>query len=192
VEFARAVRGEHDERAPPRGDRAELRDRDREVGQELEQERLELVVGAVDLVDQQHRRVGRIRLERLQQRSPQQELAAEELARLGARLGRTDRQQLALVVPVVDRVVQVDALVALQADQPRAGGRRQRTRHLGLADARLALEQQRLLERRREEDRGAEGLVGEIALAGQALRHVVGRGEAHRLMMTRPRAPAGT
>ena len=40
-------------------DRAALGDRDREVGQELEQERLELVVGAVDLVDQQHGAVGR-------------------------------------------------------------------------------------------------------------------------------------
>ena len=36
--------------------RAELGDRHRRVGEHLEQERLELVVGAVDLVDQQHRR----------------------------------------------------------------------------------------------------------------------------------------
>ena len=128
-------------------DRAELRDRDREVGEELEQERLELVVGAVDLVDQQHRRA--VVLERLQQRPPQQELASEQLARLGARLGGADRQQLALVVPVVDRVVEVDALVALQADQPRARRRGERARDLGLADAGLALEQQRLLEGRR-------------------------------------------
>ena len=49
-------------------DRPELGDRYREVRQELEQERLELVVGAVDLVDQQHDRLGRIGLERLEQR----------------------------------------------------------------------------------------------------------------------------
>ena len=101
-----------------RRDRAQLRDRDREVGEELEQERLELVVGAVDLVDQQHDLL--VGLERLEQRPPQQELAAEELARGGAGLGRADREQLALVVPVVDRVVEVDALVALQPDQARA------------------------------------------------------------------------
>ena len=73
VQLARAVRREHDQRALPCRDRAELGDRDREVGEELEQERLELVVGAVDLVDQQHRRT--VVLERLQQRPPDQELA---------------------------------------------------------------------------------------------------------------------
>ena len=37
-------------------ERAELGHGDRVVGEDLEQERLELVVGAVDLVDEQHRR----------------------------------------------------------------------------------------------------------------------------------------
>ena len=40
-----------------RADRAEFRNRDREVRQELEQERLELIVGAVDLVDQEDDRI---------------------------------------------------------------------------------------------------------------------------------------
>ena len=39
-----------------RADRAQLGDRHRGLGQQLEQERLELVVGAVELVDQQHGR----------------------------------------------------------------------------------------------------------------------------------------
>ena len=64
-------------------------------------------------------------------------------------LGGADGEQLALVVPVVDGVVEVDPLVALQTDQPRAAGVRERARHLRLADARLALQQQRLLERGR-------------------------------------------
>ena len=122
VQLARAVGGQHDQRPVRGGDRPQLRDRDREVGQELEQERLELVVGAVDLVDQQHRRAAVV-LERLQQRPAQQELRPEQLARRRARLGRPDRQQLALVVPVVDRVVEVDALVALEPDQLGAGAR---------------------------------------------------------------------
>ena len=53
VELARAVGGEDDRRAPARGDGADLGDGDLEVGEHLEQEGLELVVGAVDLVDQQ-------------------------------------------------------------------------------------------------------------------------------------------
>ena len=79
----------------------ELRDRDREVGQELEQEGLELVVGAVDLVDQQHRRAALV-LQRLQQRPPYQEFRAEQFARPAPGLGRPDREQLALVVPVIN------------------------------------------------------------------------------------------
>ena len=172
-------------------DRPELRDRDREVGQELEQEGLELVVGAVDLVDQQHGRPALV-LQRLQQRPPQQELGPEQLARRRARLGRPDREQLALVVPVVDRVVEVDALVALQPDQLGAGRGRQRARDLGLAHARLALQQQRLLEREREIGGGGEALVGEVALAGQGPRHVLRGLKLHPVIVTRPSARACT
>jgi hypothetical protein len=96
---------------------AELRDRDLEVRQQLEQERLELVVGAVDLVDEQDDRA--VVLERLQQRPAQQEAAREQLALVDAALGGAQREQLARVVPVVERLVDVDALVALQADKAR-------------------------------------------------------------------------
>ncbi len=47
------------------------------------------------------------------------------------------------VVPVVDRLGDVDALVALEPNQLAAGGCSQRLGELGLADARLAFEQQR-------------------------------------------------
>ena len=56
-QLARAVRGEHHARDRGRLDGAELGDADLEVGQQLEQEGLEFLVGAVDLVDQQHRRI---------------------------------------------------------------------------------------------------------------------------------------
>ena len=154
----------------------ELRDRHLELGQQLEQERLELVVGAVELVDQQHH--GPVVLERLQQRPADQQLAPEERARVApGRLGGADLQQLARVVPVIERAGNVDALVALQADQARAGRRRERLRGLGLADPGLALEQQRLLERGREEDRDRERLVGEVALRGERLADGSGVGE---------------
>ena len=68
VDLARAVRGDDDDRRLLGLDRAELRDRDLEIGQHLEQERLEGLVGAVELVDEQHRRAGGVGLERLQQR----------------------------------------------------------------------------------------------------------------------------
>ena len=60
-------------------DRAELGDRDLEIGQHFEQERLEGLVGAVELVDQQHRRAVGIGLERLQQRPLDEEALREHV-----------------------------------------------------------------------------------------------------------------
>ena len=58
-------------------DGADLRDGDLEVGEHLEQERLELLVGAVDLVDEQDRRHAVVRLDRLEQRALDQKLGAK-------------------------------------------------------------------------------------------------------------------
>ena len=55
VDLARPVRGEDDPRRLVGLDRADLGDRDLEVREDLEQVRLELLVGAVDLVDEQDR-----------------------------------------------------------------------------------------------------------------------------------------
>jgi hypothetical protein len=86
--------------------------------------------------------------QRLEQRPAQQEaLRVERLLLAGAQM-----EELAGVVPVVERVMEVDALVALESDQVGARGSRQRLSDLGLADARLALEQERLLEGRRQVD----------------------------------------
>jgi hypothetical protein len=63
----------------------------------------------------------------------------------------------------------VDALVALQADQACPGRRRQRLGDLGLADARLALQQQRLAERGGQEDRDGQRPIGEVALSRERL-----------------------
>ena len=64
---------------------------------------------------------GSSRLDRLQQRAADQELGPEELLLVDRALLRgADVQELARVVPLVDRVRDVEPLVALQADQPRA------------------------------------------------------------------------
>ena len=127
---------------------AELRNADLEIGQQLQQERLEFLVGAIDLVDQQHRRL--FAPDRGEQRSLQQIALGEDvlLDRVGVLahpFARLDGEQLALIVPFVQRGVLVEALVALQADELRAVHGGERLRDLGLADARLALEQQRAL-----------------------------------------------
>ena len=55
VDLARAVGGDDDDRRLLGPDRAELRHRHLEVGEDFEQERLEGLVGAVELVDQEDR-----------------------------------------------------------------------------------------------------------------------------------------
>ena len=88
--------------------------------QQLEQERLEVVVGAVDLVDQQHRRARAGMLERAQQRPADQIVGTEQLVlvqRLPAGLGEPDAEQLPGIVPLVQSLRRVDSLVALQPDQ---------------------------------------------------------------------------
>ena len=141
---------------------------DLEVGEHLQQERLERLVGAVELVDQQHRRARRIGLERLQQRPLDQEalgedVALEPLAVVRAfGLGDPDRDHLRGVVPLVDRRRHVEPLVALQADQPAAERRGQHLGDLGLADAGLAFEEQRAAHLEREKEHGRQRPVGEI------------------------------
>ena len=145
----------HDDRRVAGGHRAELGDRDTRLAEELEEERLELVVGAVDLVDQQHDRLRTGMADRAEQRPVDEELGREQVVggeRLGGCLGGTDGQQLARVVPLVERLARRDALVALQPHEWGVEGRGQRLGRLRLADAGLALEQQGLAQ-----GDGAEG-----------------------------------
>ena len=75
VQLAGPVGGDHDERSASGGDRAELGNRHLEVGEQLQQKGLELVVSPVELVDQQDQRP--LVVERLEQRPAQQEALAE-------------------------------------------------------------------------------------------------------------------
>ena len=178
VQLPGPVRGEDHERPLARADRAELGDGHLKVGQELEQERLELVVGPVDLVDQQHRGPLVVVLDGVEQRAADHELAAEDVAHpLGGggvgRLQRPDVEHLAGVVPVVEGVGDVDALVALEADQARVQHVGQRLRALGLADARLTLEQHRLAQGQRDAHHRGEPAVGQVGALAQSLGYLV-------------------
>ena len=108
VQVARAVRGEDHDRRVRGPEGAELGDRDGRLGEQLEQERLELLVGAVDLVDEEHGRARARVLERLQERplrrgtrGAEQRLLLEVRA---PRLREPDAEQLARVVPLVERL----------------------------------------------------------------------------------------
>ena len=177
-ELAGVVGGEDHDRLGARLDHAELRDRDLEVGEDLEQHRLELLVGLVDLVDQQDDRV--LGADRLEQRPGEEEVLAEDVAArpspraLGCRLGLAgglglDPQQLLAVVPLVERLCLVEPLVALKANQPAVGRTRERLGELGLADACGALDQHRLAEPLREEGDERGRLVGQVSDLAESL-----------------------
>jgi hypothetical protein len=86
---------------------------------------------------------------------------------LTRRFGGSKMEELARVVPVVHSLGDIDAFVTLKADQfaTRCGGHR--LGEFRLADARLAFEQQRPLQCHREEYRGRNTLVGQVALLGE-------------------------
>ena len=165
AQVAGAVRREHHHRRVHGLAGAELGDRDRALGQQLQQEGLELVVGPVDLVDQQDDGPRARVLDGLQQRPGDEVVGAEEVVlgdRRTGRLGQPDAQQLARVVPLVERLGGVDALVALQPQQWRVEHLGQRLGRLGLADPGLAFEQDRLGQLGGEEQRRRQPEVGEV------------------------------
>ena len=101
-------------------------------------------------------------------------------------LTRGDPQQLLGVVPLVERAGLVDALVALQPDQPRAGGLGDRLGQLGLADPGRPLDQQRLAQPIGQEDGGGDGGGGQVADAGQPVGHLGDRAEQRGLEGAHP------
>ena len=114
------------------------------------------------------------RLERLEERPADQEVGAEDvvggrLLGLAAGLEQPDLEHLARVVPLVDRGVDVEPLVALEPDEPGPERGRQDLGQLGLADAGLALEEERAAELEGQEDRGRHRSVGDVVAAPEVV-----------------------
>ena len=122
AELAGVVRREEHQRDLLGLDGAELGDRHLILGEDLEQQRLGLDLDAVDLVDQQHDRV--VGADGLEQRTSEQKVVGEDVVVDMVSLHESlvavglNAQQLLLVVPLVERLALVEALVALQADEP--------------------------------------------------------------------------
>ena len=180
-ELARVVGGQQHDRARLGLVEAELGDRELEVAQQLEQHRLELLVGLVDLVDEQDD--GLLGGDRRHQRALEQELGAEDvvldLLPAGALGLGLDAQQLLAVVPLVQRLGLVEALVALQAHERAVEVLRERLGQLGLAHAGRPLDQDRLAQ--------LGGQVGDERgrLARQVARRPAGRWRRPRRWMAR-------
>ena len=133
---------------------------------------------AIYLKDQQQHRL--FRLDRLEHRPADQELAAEQLCLVdGTRLRGPNVQQLPRVVPLINGVRDVEPLVALQANQGHPERARDRLGSLCLADPRFAFEQQRLLERERRLKRGRQAAIRQVRRPGESQLEIVDRRERH-------------
>ena len=121
---------------------------------------------AVDLINQQDRRPVFLR-DRLEQRALEKERLGEDFMLLLVEraigcLAEFDVEELLLVVPLVQGHRRVQALVALEPDQIGSEHAGHDLGHLGLADARVPLDQERLPEGHRKVHSGRDGRVGDV------------------------------
>jgi len=170
-----AVRREHYVRRMLGANRAELGDGHLKVGQDLEEKRLEPVVRAVHLIHQQYRRSLAPR-DGPQQGSLEQVVSAEDdLLELGGissvPLRHAQSQELALVVPFVQRRVDVQPLIALESDQLAAKHLREHPGDLGLPNSRVAFDHERLAHLPGQEQGGGDRGLGDVPMALQRFLH---------------------
>jgi hypothetical protein len=168
------------------GDRSQLGHGDAEIGEHLQQEGLELVVGAIDLVDEEHRPL--TGPDRVQQRPLDQELGSVQFRDVLAHLAGLQGpgiEQLARVVPLVERLRGVDAFVALEPDQLRVEQPGERLAYFRLADPGLTLQEQGPLQLECEEDRRGEARVGEVRLRLERALDLLYRSEVHPVIVGR-------
>ena len=188
VDLAGAVGGDEHDRRRGGADRADLRNGDLVVGQHLQQERLERLVGTVELVDQQHRRPCVVRPQRLQQRAADEEalgkdVAGERLAvAVAHRLRQANFDHLPRVVPLVDGRRDVEPFVTLEAQQGTPEPFRQHRGECGLADPGLALEEERAVQAEGDEQAGCQVAIRHVVAAGEQRERLVDgcRGSPHR------------
>ena len=194
AEVADIVGGQEHQRRHLGLDGADLRHGHLERRQDLQQEGLEGLVALVDFVDQQHRAAGLP--QGLQQRARLQEGLGEEQVAHAVQpvhgrfhgggafqalahpvLQDLGVEQLFAVLPLVQRLALVEALVALHADQRQVEQGRGAERQLGLADPGHAFHQDRLLQVLGHEQRGGDAARGDVAHVGQAFDDRIHRGE---------------
>ncbi len=145
-------------------------------------QRLEFVVSAVDFVDQQHRRHRPTVAHILQDRPVDQVCLGVELVCChagAAGLGEPDRQQLPLVVPVVERLARGQTFIALQPDQLRIQHFGKGFGRGGLADAGLTFQQQRPAQLHRQVNRRRGAGVQQVVILVEQPGHVAGAAQRH-------------
>ena len=154
------------------------------VGEHFQQVGLELVIGTIDFIDEQHRCSTIARLDGPQQGTTHEKTLVVQFAlqTSGVFAGRfttgfsgTQVQQLTRIIPVVHRLARIDAFVALQTDEFAATQGGEHLGKFGLADTGFTFEQERALQRQRQKYRSGETLVSEISRLGESITHLLNR-----------------
>ena len=143
VQIPGPVGGEDDNRLMSSVESADLWDRHGGLGEQLEEERLKLLVRSVNLVYEQDGGTGTGMLNGLEQRSFDQVLPVEKTGFLhlgAARLSHANAEELAWIVPLVESLGGIDSFEALEADQRRVQQVRECLGCLSLAHAGFTLE----------------------------------------------------
>ena len=192
----RVVGGQEDGRNTAGFAGPDLRNGDLEIAQNLEQERLELGIGLVDLVDQQHDRPRGS--DGLQQRTGLEEALREKGVRLhgdpvhglqdGAGPGddlvdffldHLGVEQLLGVLPLVERLGLVQPLIALQPDERPAQAAGHRLGQLGLTHSGRPFDQDRLVRGLGQKDDGGNRPGANVAGGLEGFVHVRDTGKFH-------------
>ena len=150
-------------------------------------------VRPVELVDEEDRGAGRVRIEGVEEGPLDEETAREDVVLdrldrgrapiLPAELGEPDPDHLPRVVPLVDGGGDVEPLVALEPDEPPPEDPGEDPRDLRLPDPRLAFEEQRTAHPEGEEHRGGEAPLRDVVALGEpGCRLVDGGGKGHWLL----------
>ena len=160
-----AVGGQDDEGDGAGPDHPGFRDGDLHFAEKLQQERLEFLIGFVDLIDEQDHRL--FRTDSPQQGAFQQVLAAEQgagqLVRVPAVHLYLDAQKLLLIVPFVEGFALVQPFIALEAYQLPVQSGGHDLGDLGFAYARRALDEQGPPQLQRHQQGGGYVLAADIA-----------------------------
>ena len=168
-----------------RGDRAEFRNRDLEIGEQFQQVRFEGLVGAVELVDEKYRSAHRSRVQGAQER-PFDEVATREdvffhrLDRCAAlivsrKLGQADANHLPRIVPLVHGGSDVQSFVALQPHEAPPQHPRENPPHFRLSYPRFAFEKERTAHPQGEKHRGSETPFCDVVALGESVQRLADR-----------------
>ncbi len=116
-----------------------------------------------------------MRIDRLQQRPLDKEGLAVQLAvraraiQFVRRFKNTQLEQLTGVVPLVQRMADIEPFVALQSNQVGAERRGRGSSQCRLADTGFAFEKQGAAQAECKEDRNGEAAIRDVVLAGELL-----------------------